>query len=88
MEKVVRNKVLAITDGQSQGSNIVPFNDADSAQQDPNAEKRRSNILKSRELKRRTSARGARSGSRGKERDSVFERLSQATKKTQNANQA
>jgi len=48
---------------------------------DPLAEKRQSNILRSRELKRKTSARGARSGSRGNSkqgRDSVFDRLAQA----------
>ena len=54
---------------------------------DPNAEKRRSNILRSRELKRRTSARAGRSGSRGaggsrqNNRESVFERLAQAAQR-------
>ena len=62
-------KMLAITDGTTLGSNIV--------EQDPDQEKRRSNILKSREIRKR-SARGSRADSRGKgtANSSVFERLS------------
>lgn len=80
--------MLAITDGHSVGSNLVLADEKSTlttgVAADPNAEKRRSNILRSREFTRKTSARGARSGSRGAggsrqtNRDSVFERLAQA----------
>ena len=66
------NKMLAITDG-TLGSNIVKVDE------DPEQEKRRSNILKSREIRKR-SAKGPRAESRGK--GSVFERLSKEPKKT------
>ena len=65
------SKMLAITDGQSQGSNLVMVNDDDA--------KRRSNILKSREL-RKGSAQGRRDSSRGRGSSSVFDRLAAAPK--------
>ena len=62
-------KMLAITDGTTIGSNIVKV------EEDPDQEKRRSNILKSRELRKR-SAKGPRSDSRGKgSATNVFDRL-------------
>ena len=62
-------KMLAITDGTTIGSNIVKI------EEDPDQEKRRSNILKSRELRKR-SAKGPRSDSRGKgSATNVFDRL-------------
>ena len=65
------SKMLAITDGQSQGSNLVVVPDDDA--------KRRSNILKSREL-RKGSAQGRRDSSRGRGSSSVFDRLAAAPK--------
>ena len=63
-------KLLAITDGTTLGSNIVKV------EQDPDLEKRRKNILKSREIRKR-SAKGPRADSRGRaSTSSVFERLS------------
>lgn len=61
------NDLLAITDGRL-GSNLVVVED------DPEQDKRRSNILKSREMNRKRSAKGPRAESRGK--GSVFDRLS------------
>ena len=43
--------MLAITDGKSQGSNLAIVNDDKSKVDDENAEKRRKNIIKSRELR-------------------------------------
>ena len=48
------SKMLAITDGQSQGSNLVTVASNDGKPNDPNEAKRRSNILKSRELRKRS----------------------------------
>ena len=48
------SKMLAITDGQSQGSNLVTVASNDGKSNDPNEAKRRSNILKSRELRKRS----------------------------------
>ena len=72
------SKMLAITDGQSQGSNLVIVNDG-KYNNDPNEAKRRSNILKSREL-RKGSAQGRRDSSKGRGSSSVFDRLAAAPK--------
>ena len=74
------SKMLEITDGTTQGSNIVPV------PQDNEADKRRSNILKSRELRKR-SAKGPRSNSgNGKGRAGVFDRLQKAANAQVHAN--
>lgn len=66
--------MLAITDGQTQGSNIVVAPESANQSQ---VDKRRNNILKSREI-RKNSAKGKRPGT-----NSVFDRLSNASKQSQ-----
>ena len=70
------NEMLAITDGRL-GSNLIVVPD------DPEQEKRRSNILKSREMNRKRSAKGPRADSRGK--GSVYSRLSTSKKGDQSS---
>lgn len=64
LEKSKAGQVLAITDGLTQGTNL------ELAPENPQAEKRRNNIMKSREI-RKNSAKGKRPGG-----GSVFDRLS------------
>lgn len=69
----VKSKVLAITDGQSQGSNLVLVNNEE-RKSNMNDDKRRSNVIKSRELRKR-SASGRRDSAKS---GAVFDRLSAA----------
>jgi len=72
-----KSKMLAITDGQSQGSNLVVVNNDERKGQAGNIvndDRRRSNIIKSRELRKR-SASGRRDSAKS---GSVFDRLSAA----------
>ena len=71
-----KSKVLAITDGSNQGSNLVVVND-DLNKAFADEEKRRKNILKSRELRKR-SAQGRRDSVNKGPQGSVFDRLSAA----------
>lgn len=68
--------MLAITDGHTEGSNLILTNEGQL--NDPDVGKRRNNILKSRELRRR-SASGRRNSDSGRGK-AVFERLSAAMK--------